>query len=225
MQCRVLRNKKMNSPQLKSLRNLTGFFAFVLAIAGFGFAHAEEASPDALVKNVTNEVLEIIRKDKDIQSGNTRKAAELIEIKVLPNFDFSRMTMLAVGREWRNATPAQQKTLTDEFHTLLVRTYANALTSYKNQTIDFKPFKMAAGETDVIVRSEVKQAGAKPISIDYSLQKADAGWKVYDVIVGGVSLVTSYRDQFKQEIGTNGIDGLIKSLQTKNQTPAASAKK
>jgi phospholipid transport system substrate-binding protein len=215
----------MNSPQLKSLRNLTGFFALVLAIAGFGFAHAEEASPDTLVKNVTNEVLEIIRKDKDIQSGNTRKAAELIEIKVLPNFDFSRMTMLAVGREWRNATLAQQKTLTDEFHTLLVRTYANALTSYKNQSIDFKPFKMASGETDVIVRSEVKQAGAKSISIDYSLQKADAGWKVYDVIVGGVSLVTSYRDQFKQEIGTNGIDGLIKSLQAKNQTPVATAKK
>ena len=204
---------------------MTGFFALSFAVASFGIAHAEDVSPDVLVKNVTNEVLDIIRKDKDIQAGSTRKAADLIEAKVLPNFDFNRMTMLAVGREWRNATSAQQKTLTDEFHTLLVRTYANALTSYKNQSIDFKPFKMAAGDTDVIVRSEVKQPGAKPISIDYSLQKADAGWKVYDVIVGGVSLVTSYRDQFKQEIASSGIDGLIKSLQTKNQSPVAAAKK
>ena len=210
---------------MKLLRNLTGFFALSFAVASFGIAHAEDVSPDVLVKNVTNEVLDIIRKDKDIQAGSTRKAADLIEAKVLPNFDFNRMTMLAVGREWRNATSAQQKTLTDEFHTLLVRTYANALTSYKNQSIDFKPFKMAAGDTDVIVRSEVKQPGAKPISIDYSLQKADAGWKVYDVIVGGVSLVTSYRDQFKQEIASSGIDGLIKSLQTKNQSPVAAAKK
>ena len=215
----------MNLSQLMSLRTLAGVFAIVFAVAGVDLAHAEEVSPDTLVKSVTNEVLDIIRKDKDIQAGNTRKAAELIEVKVLPNFDFNRMTMLAVGREWRNATPAQQKTLTDEFHTLLVRTYANALTSYKNQAIDFKPFKMAAGDTDVIVRSEVKQPGAKPISIDYSLQKADAGWKVYDVIVGGVSLVTSYRDQFKQEIGANGIDGLVKSLQAKNQAPVTTVRK
>lgn len=194
-------------------------------------ALADEVAPDVLVKKVTDEVVDIISKDKDIQSGNARKAADLIESKVLPNFDFNRMTMLAVGRDWRSATPAQQKALADEFHTLLVRTYANALTAYKNQVIDFKPFKMAAGETDVTVRSEVKRAGAKPVSIDYALQKSDSGWKVYDVIIGGVSLVTSYRDQFKAEISNSGgIDGLIKSLQAKNQSPAptpvaASAKK
>ena len=185
------------------------------------FASAEETTPDVLVKNVTNEVLDIIRKDKDIQSGNAHKAAELIEAKVLPNFDFDRMTALAVGREWRNANPEQQKALTSEFHTLLVRTYANALTAYKSQTIDFKPFKAAAGDTDVVVRTEVRQPGAKSIPIDYSLQKDGSGkWKVYDVIVGGVSLVTSYRDQFRQQVAAGGIDGLIKSLQTKNQGPA-----
>lgn len=182
---------------------------------------ASDAAPDVLVKNVTSEVLDILRKDKDIQAGNARKAGDLIESKVLPNFDFNRMTMLAVGRDWRTATPAQQKTLADEFHTLLVRTYANALTAYKNQSVDYKPFKMAAGDTDVTVHTEIKQAGAKPVSIDYALQKNDGGWKVYDVIVGGVSLVTSYRDQFRAEISNNGgIDGLIKSLQAKNQSPA-----
>ena len=178
-----------------------------------------------MVKNVTNEVLDIVRKDKDIQSGNTKKAIDLVEAKVLPNFDFGRMTTLAVGRDWKSANATQQKTLTDEFHTLLVRTYSNALTAYKSQTIDFKPLKMAAGDTDVTVRTEVKQAGAKPISIDYSLEKTDNTWKVYDVVVGGVSLVTSYRDQFKQEINTGGIEGLIKSLQAKNQASAVAVKK
>ncbi len=185
----------------------------------FNVSMAEETTPDVMVKNVTNEVLEIIRKDKEIQSGNTKKAIGLVEAKVLPNFDFNRMTSLAVGRDWRAATPEQRKVLVEEFHTLLVRTYSNALTAYKNQVIDFKPFKMTAGATDVTVRTEVKQAGAKPISIDYSLENKTGSWKVYDVVVGGVSLVTSYRDQFKQEITTGGLDGLIKSLQTKNQGP------
>lgn len=184
---------------------------------------ADEVTPDVLVKKVTDEVLDIIRKDKEIQSGNTHKAADLIEAKVLPNFDFDRMTALAVGRDWRSSTPEQKKALTTEFHTLLVRTYANALTAYKNQTIDYKPFKMASGETDVTVRTEVKQAGAKSISIDYSLQKDSGAWKVYDVIVGGVSLVTSYRDQFKQEISAGGVDGLVKSLKAKNQGPTPPA--
>lgn len=186
---------------------------------------AEEVAPNVLVKKVTDDVIDIIRKDKDIQSGSTQKAVELIEVKVLPNFDFTRMTALATARDWRNATPEQKKALTDEFHTLLVRTYASALTAYKNQTIDFKPFKMAPGETDVLVRSEVKQPGAKPISIDYSLLKDNGAWKVYDVTVGGVSLVTNYRDQFKQEISAGGIDGLIKFLQSKNKKSIAAAKK
>ena len=206
---------------LKPLRSITGVFLVFLLLCAFfaaDIAISDELSPDVMVKNVTNEVLDIIRKDKDIQSGNTRKASELIEAKVLPNFDFNRMTALAVGKDWRGATVEQKKVLIEEFHTLLVHTYANALTAYKSQAINFKPFKMAAGETDVTVKTEVKQPGAKSISIDYSLQKDGGTWKVYDVIVGGVSLVTSYRDQFKQEIAASGIDSLIKSLQNKNQS-------
>ncbi|MFA9438553.1 phospholipid-binding protein MlaC [Uliginosibacterium sp. sgz301328] len=183
-------------------------------------AFAQEA-PDALIKRVTGEVIDIIKNDKAIQSGDTRRAVELIEQKVLPNFDFQRMTALAAGREWRNATPDQKTQLAREFQTLLVRSYSNALTQYKNQTIDFKPLRMQASDTEVTVRTEVRQPGAKPIGIDYDLEKIDGGWKVFDVIVAEVSLVTNYRDTFAQEIKAGGIDGLIKSLRTKNEQLAA----
>lgn len=186
---------------------------------------AEEVAPDAMVKNVTNEVLDIIRKDKDIQNGSTKKAIELVESKVLPHFNFQRMTALAVGRDWRQATPAQQKALADEFRTLLVRTYSNALTAYKSQSIDFKPLKAAPSDTEVTVRTEIRQPGAKPISLDYALEKSSGDWKVFDVIVAGVSLVTSYRDQFTQEVHNGGIDGLIKVLQAKNKSPESAAGK
>lgn len=182
---------------------------------------AQETQPDVLVKSVTNDVLAIVRQDKEIQSGNTQRAIGLVEQKVLPHFDFAHMTRLAVGRDWRQATSAQQKQLTDEFRTLLVRTYSNALTSYKNQSIIFKPLRLQAGESDVLVRSEVRQPGAQPVSIDYSLEKQNAGWKVYDVIVGGVSLVTNYRETFAAEVRNGGLDGLIKSLQSKNQNLAS----
>ncbi|MCC7311540.1 MAG: ABC transporter substrate-binding protein [Sulfuritalea sp.] len=188
---------------------------------------AMDVAPDALVKTTTEEVLEIVRKDKDIQSGNTKKAIDLVEAKVLPNFNFTRMTQLAMARDWRQATPAQQKTLTDEFHTLLVRTYAKALTEYKNQTVHYKPFTLKAGETDVRVRTEIRQSGAgKNIELDYWLEKSPAGWKVYDIEVGGISIVTNYRESFAAEVRNNGIDGLIKSLQAKNKSgEAASVKK
>ena len=188
---------------------------------------AQEVAPDVMVKTVTNEVLDIVRKDKDIQSGNTKKAIDLVEGKVLPHFNFTRMTQLAMARDWRQATPAQQKTLTDEFHTLLVRTYAKALTEYKNQTVHYKPFSLKAGETDVRVRTEIKQAGAgKNIELDYWLEKSGTGWKVYDIEVGGISIVTNYRESFAAEIRKSGIDGLIKLLQTKNKSgDAASVKK
>jgi phospholipid transport system substrate-binding protein len=180
---------------------------------------AQEVAPDALVKTTTEEVLEIVRKDKDIQSGNTKKAIDLVEAKVLPNFNFTRMTQLAMARDWRQATPAQQKTLTDEFHTLLVRTYAKALTEYKNQTVHYKPFTLKAGETDVRVRTEIRQSGAgKNIELDYWLEKSPTGWKVYDIEVGGISIVTNYRESFAAEVRNNGIDGLIKSLQAKNKS-------
>jgi phospholipid transport system substrate-binding protein len=189
-------------------------------------AAAQETSPDALIKTVTNEVLDIVRKDKDIQSGNTKKAIELIEGKVLPHFNFTRMTQLALARDWRQANAAQQKILTDEFRTLMVRTYSKALTEYKNQTIDFKPFTAKAGETDVRVRTEIKQSGAgKNIELDYYLEKASGGWKVYDIEVGGISLVTNYRESFASEIRSNGIDGLVKSLQAKNKSGEATSVK
>lgn len=187
--------------------------------AGFvATAVVAQEAPDALVNKITDEVLDIVRKDKDIQSGNTRKAIELVDAKVLPHFNFQHMTALAVGREWRKANPQQQLLLTAEFKTLLVRTYSNALTSYKNQKIIFKPFKMSPGETDVLVRTEVQQPGAKPVQLDYNLEKLDSGWKVYDVTVAGISLVTNYRDQFAQEIRNGGMDGLIQSVAAKNKS-------
>ena len=188
---------------------------------------AQEVAPDVLVKTVTNQVLDIVRKDKDIQSGNTKKAIDLVEAKVLPNFNFTRMTQLAMARDWRQASAAQKKTLTDEFHALLVRTYAKALTEYKNQTVEYKPFSLKAGETDVRVRTEIKQSGAgKNIELDYWLEKSATGWKVYDIEVGGISIVTNYRDSFASEVRNSGIDGLIKLLQTKNKSgDAASVKK
>lgn len=178
---------------------------------------AADIAPDALAKNTTEEVLAIIRADKDIQAGNKKKILDLIDAKVLPHFDFARMTMLAVGKNWHRATPAQQQALTREFRTLLVRTYSASLTAYKNQVIEFKPFKMQPGDTDVRVKTEVNQPGAQPIPIDYAMEKMPEGWKVYDVSVDGVSLVTNYRNTFASQIRQSGIDGLIKTLADKNQ--------
>ncbi len=180
-------------------------------------AFAQSIAPDALVKNVTDDVIAIVRQDKAIQSGDTRKAVELVETKVLPYFDFAHMTRLAVGKDWRQANAEQKSALTHEFKTLLVRTYSNALTQYRNQQIDFKPLRAKPEDTDVLVRTEVRQPGAKPVQIDYNLDKQGDSWKVYDVLVAGVSLVNNYRDSFGQEVRAGGIDGLIKSLKDKNQ--------
>lgn len=199
---------------------------FSLFVCGLFLASAALAqdAPDLLVQQVTDEVLEIIRKDKDIQNGHTQKAIDLVDRKVLPHFNFVHMTALALGKDWRKASPQQQQQLSHEFKTLLVRTYSNALTGYKNQKIVYKPFKMAAGDTDVLVRTEIQQPGSKPIQLDYSLEKLDAGWKVYDVVVAGISLVTNYRDQFGQEVRSGGIDGLIASIAAKNKSLEGHAK-
>lgn len=196
---------------------------FLAAASLFLFAlplFAAEA-PDALVRRVSEEVLEIVRQDKDIRNGDIQKITALVDAKVLPNFNFQRMTALAVGRDWRAANPAQKERLATEFKNLLIRTYANALTSYRDQRIVFKPFRMKAGDTDVLVRSEVVQPGAQPVQIDYWLELADGKWKVYDVVVAGISLVTNYRDQFSREVRAGGIDGLIATLVAKNQSLAA----
>ncbi len=189
---------------------------FLAALLSFS-AHATEA-PDALVKRVSGEVLDIVRQDKDIRNGDIQKIVALVDAKVLPHFNFQRMTSLAVGRDWRSASAAQKTRLQSEFKMLLVRTYANALTSYSNQRIVFRPFRMRDGETEAVVRSEVVQPGAQPVQIDYWLELADGQWKVFDVVVAGISLVTNYREQFAREVRDGGIDGLIASLAAKNKS-------
>jgi len=179
-------------------------------------ALAQEVSPDTLVRNVTNEVLDIVRSDKDIQSGNQTKTIALVEEKVLPHFNFQEMTRIAMARDWSKASEVQKKALETEFRTLLVHTYSKALNEYKTQTISFKPFKLKPGSNDARVRTQVNQAGAKPITLDYFLQKFDNRWQVYDIEVGGISLVTNYRDFFTSEVRKGGVDGLISALKTKN---------
>ena len=207
------------------MKHLFSLLAGMFILAGNVFA-ADEA-PDALVKRVTDEVLTIVRSDKDIQSGNSKKAIELVEAKVLPHFNFMRMTSLAVDKDWAKASPDQKKRLAKEFETLLVRTYSNALTAYRSQTIVYKPLKMQPADTDVVVRIEIRQPGQQAVQLDYAVEKQDSGaWKVYDVVVAGISLVTNYRESFAQEVRNGGIDGLITSLSDKNkQVDAARAEK
>jgi len=182
-------------------------------------ANAQEATaPDVLVKNVTLEVVEIIQKDKEIRSGNRAKLIEVIDSKVLPHFNFSSMTALALGQNWRAATPEQRKELVDAFRTLLVRTYASALSAFSEQKFDFRPLRAKPTDTDVTVQVRVIQPGQQPVPIDYAMEKTAAGWKVYDVMVGGVSLIANYRTEFAGVVRNSGIDGLIKDLQTKNKT-------
>jgi phospholipid transport system substrate-binding protein len=197
-------------------------FVLILAACAPLVAAAQEA-PDALVKRVTDEVLTIIRSDKDLQSGNTQKVVQLAEQKVLPHFDFTRMTRLAVGRNWQQANEAQKESLTKEFRTLLVRTYSTSLSAYRNQTIEVKPLKMSAGDKEVTVRTQVVQQGGPPIPIDYAMEKADSGWKVYDVVIDGASLVTTYRSSFNDQIAKGGVDGLVKTLAERNKSPAPAA--
>ena len=203
------------------LRKILALFALVPVLA-----FAQEA-PDALVKRVTDEVLAIIKADKDLQSGNTRKIAELAEVKVLPHFDFARMTRLAVGRNWQQASDAQKEALEKEFRTLLVRTYSTSLSAYRNQSIEVKPVKMAAGDKETTVRTAVVQQGGPSIPIDYAMEKTASGWKVFDVVIDGASLVTTYRGSFNEQVQRGGIDGLVKTLADRNRGPqqAAPAKK
>ena len=197
------------------LRKILAFLAALVPVV----ALAQEA-PDALVKRVTNEVLAIIKADKDLQSGNSSKIVQLAEAKVLPHFDFARMTRLAVGRNWQKASDAQKEQLVKEFRTMLVRTYSTSLTAYRNQTIEVKPLKMAPADKEVTVRTAVIQQGGPQIPIDYAMEMVDGGWKVYDVVIDGASLVTTYRSTFNEQVQKGGIDGLVKTLAERNQSPA-----
>lgn len=204
---------------------LTGrWLAALLLVAVSGGVAADELAPDALVRQTTEEVLTIVRSDKDIRAGKVEKIVQLIEEKVAPHFDFPRMTRLAVGRPWREATPAQREALIKEFRTLLVRSYSAAFTAYTGITVDFRPYKPKAGDTDATVQTSIKlPGGAPPMSVDYDMGQTPEGWKVYDVRVAGASLIINYRNLFAQEVQNGGIDALIKSLKEKNiaqpQTP------
>ncbi len=193
----------------------------LLAAACAGAPAFAQEAPDAIVKRVATDVINTIKSDPSIQAGNEARIREILEAKLLPNFDFTRMTSLAMGRNWRSAAPEQQKRVTDEFRALLVRTYSSALNNYRNETIDYKPLRMNAGDTDVTVRTLVQRASGAPVQIDYSMEKKADGWKCYDVIVGGVSLVTNYRDEFNDQIKAGGVDGLIKTLADRNRGVAA----
>ena len=189
----------------------------LVLVAFSSLALAQQVAPDVLVKSITTEVIAIIKQDKDIQAGNSKKIADLVEKRVLPHFSFARMTQIAIAVNWRRATPEQQKVLTEEFRTLLVRTYSNALSLYRDQAIEFKPLRMRPDDVEVTVKSDIRQKGAQPVTLDYDMEKTTSGWKVFDVKVSGVSLITNYREDFAAQARESGIDGLIKVLVSKNR--------
>lgn len=181
-----------------------------------GVAHAEVIAPDDLIKNTVQEVTAIIKQDKDIQSGDQKKINVLVDAKVLPHFDFQRMTQLAVGKYWRTASPEQKQSLVTEFRNMLVRTYTKVFTVYRDQTVEVKPFRMSPGDTEVTVKTIISKPGSQVIQVDYEMKIATDGWKVFDISIEGVSMVMSYRGTFASQIQESGIDGLIKTLSDKN---------
>lgn len=224
----MMRTLSLVSPVQTTIKSFTCASLAVLAALLLGSARAQAPAsapetPDVLVKNVTLEVVDLIQKDKEIQAGSRAKLIDLIEAKVLPHFNFTAMTALALGQSWNKATPEQKKKLTDEFKLLLVRTYASALAAFSNQKLDFRPLRAKPTDTDVTVNVRVLQPGSQPVAIDYSMEKTSQGWKVYDVMVGGVSLVANYRTEFTNIVRDSGVDGLIRNLQTKNHSAPAPA--
>ncbi len=203
-------------------RFLTATLSLAL-LASAPFVRAADEAPDALIKRVSTEVLDSIKSDKTVQSGDMTRVLALVDAKVMPNVNFTRMTASAVGRNWRQATPEQKTRLQDEFKTLLIRTYSGALSQVKEQTLNVKPLRAAAGDNEVVVRTEVIGRG-DPVQLDYRMEKTATGWKIYDLNVLGVWLVETYRTQFAQEISANGVDGLIVSLAQRNKSNAGDKK-
>lgn len=190
------------------------FAAFLLFLSG---SAAADTAPDALMKALTEEVLAAVRSDKALQAGDPARMMKLVEAKVLPHFDAQRATRIAVGAYWRKASPDQQARLVREFTTLLVRTYSGALSSYRNQAIEFGPLRARPGDSEVTVRSLVRQSGAEPVAIEYDLERAGDAWKVFDVRVAGISLVATYRSTFTEHARNHGVEGLIELLASRNQ--------
>ena len=196
-------------------------YVLALLTAFFGFAHAAaEQSPEALVKQVTAEVLDAIKGDQKLAAGDRQAALKLAEDKVIPHIDFEEATRLAVGRAWKDASPEQKQKLVGEFRRMLVRTYSSAVSTYEGQTMKVQPVRMKPSDTEVTVRNQYIRPGGKPVQLDYSMHKTDGGWKIYDIVVEGVSLVLTYRSEFDSLVKQEGVDGLIKRLAAKN-TPAA----
>jgi phospholipid transport system substrate-binding protein len=196
----------------------TWITALITALGLAVSANAQQAeAPDALIKRVSSDVLEAVKADKQVQAGDIKRVMELVDQKVLPYTNFERMTAMATGRHWRQATPEQQKRLQQEFKTLLVRTYAGALSQVKDQAIEMRPLRAGPDDTEVIVRTQVVGKGTDPIQLDYRLEKTASSWKVYDLNVLGVWLVENYRASFSNEITKNGIDGLIATLAERNK--------
>lgn len=208
------------------MKHLLNFILACSLSVGVAMAHAETA-PDTLVKQTATEVLDIIKKDKDIQAGDMNKIVDLAEDKIFPHFDFVRMSRMVLGKYWNKATPDQRDKFVAQFRALLIRTYASALSKYRNQTIDYKPLRTQPGDTDVTVKTVIQQGSGPALPVDYSLIKNDDGWKVYDVVIEGVSLVTNYRGQFSTEVRQSGMDALIQRLAEKNKqsSPAAASDK
>lgn len=203
---------------LKTLKTIA--LGASLLAAGSSFAQAAVAStaaPDALVRDLSNDVLNAIRADKALAAGDPNRVQQLVDEKVLPYVDFQKMTRLAVGRGWRQATPEQRTALTREFRSLLVRTYSGALSQVQDHKVELRPFRAQPGDTDVLVRTNIVASRGDPIQIDYRLEKVDAGWKIYDVNILGVWLVENYKTQFASEINANGVDGLVKALTERNK--------
>ena len=206
-------------------RLLLNAIVSIAALSPLASFAADNSTPDQLIRQLAIETLDAVKSDKAIQAGDANKVMELVNTKVMPHVDFQRITSSAVGRFWRQATPEQKQRLQDEFKTLLVRTYASALAAYSEQKFDFRPLRAKPTDTDVTVNVRVIQPGAQAVTIDYSMEKTGSGWKVYDVMVGGVSLVANYRTEFSNTVRNAGIDGLIKNLQATNHPSDPQGKK
>ncbi|MGZ8253152.1 MAG: MlaC/ttg2D family ABC transporter substrate-binding protein [Methylophilaceae bacterium] len=206
---------------------MTKVMKFLLSLTFVAFAGSALAdiAPDALVKSTAEEVLEIVKKDKDIQAGDQRKIFALAEEKILPNFNFDRVSQLVLGRSWTKASKEQQDAFQKEFRSLMLRTYATALSKYRNQVIEYKPLRSQPTDKEVTVKTLILQPGGQPVAVDYTLEKTDSSWKVFDIVIEGVSLVTNYRSQFSSEIRQSGMDGLIQKLVEKNKQAGAANSK
>ena len=206
-------------------RKFSSLFLLAAFLLAAGSASAQQEAPDALVKRVSSEILELAKTDKQIQAGNQQRIMEVVQSKVIPHVNFQRMTAMAAGRFWREATPEQQAALTSEFRSLLIYTYSGAIAQVRNQVLEFKPMRAGAGDDEVEVRSNVIQPRGEPIQLNYRLEKTPAGWKIFDVNILGAWLVETYKGTFTAEINKGGIDGLIRALAERNKRLAANPPK